>query len=183
MSSTEPKKYRNYYRCTCGEEWHDEWSCMCNDRCPACNLEIEPHDSEELCLECGAIVDEAKDGKCPQCGEPIKDFDELQNDLADGDGAGGKPVAKTITARFFPQAWQNDYAIDVDPEGETLFDVTAEILALGEEKALALKDNREQTDSLQNAMNAPEWIKEWKGPFYIEVSEAVHEYYGVEVAV
>jgi len=40
--------YRNDYRCECGEEWSDEWSCMCNDRCPGCNKEIEPHHSEEL---------------------------------------------------------------------------------------------------------------------------------------
>ena len=41
-------RYINHYRCPCGEEWHDRWSCMCNDRCPACNKEIEPHDSEDL---------------------------------------------------------------------------------------------------------------------------------------
>lgn len=31
-----------------GVEWTDQWSCMCNDRCPACNREIEPHHSDEL---------------------------------------------------------------------------------------------------------------------------------------
>lgn len=29
-------------------EWVDQWSCACNDRCPACNAEIEPYASEEL---------------------------------------------------------------------------------------------------------------------------------------
>lgn len=29
-----------------GVSWQDQWSCMCNDRCPACNAEIEPHHSE-----------------------------------------------------------------------------------------------------------------------------------------
>lgn len=51
---------------------------MCNDRCPACNAEIEPHDSEELWLECGAVVDGATDGACAAS---IKDFDELQDEL------------------------------------------------------------------------------------------------------
>jgi len=40
--------YRNRYRCPCGEEWEDEWECMCNDRCPRCNLEIEPFESHEI---------------------------------------------------------------------------------------------------------------------------------------
>jgi hypothetical protein len=39
--------FRNYYRCPYdGALWIAEWSCMCNDRCPICRAEIEPHDSE-----------------------------------------------------------------------------------------------------------------------------------------
>lgn len=41
--------FRNAYRCdACGEEWTDEWSCMCNDKCPGCNAEVEPFESEEI---------------------------------------------------------------------------------------------------------------------------------------
>lgn len=40
--------YRNFYRCPCGCEWDDEWDCMCNDRCPDCDAECEPFDSEEV---------------------------------------------------------------------------------------------------------------------------------------
>ena len=29
-------------------DWSNNWSCMCNDKCPVCNLEIEPYDSEEI---------------------------------------------------------------------------------------------------------------------------------------
>ncbi len=39
--------YRNWYKCpVCKTEWLDEWSCMCNDRCPKCNAEIEPYESK-----------------------------------------------------------------------------------------------------------------------------------------
>ncbi len=38
--------YCNHYR-HCGQEWTADWSCQCNDRCPVCNAEIEPHYSEE----------------------------------------------------------------------------------------------------------------------------------------
>lgn len=38
--------YRNEYHCEeCDESWTDCWSCMCNDKCPSCNAEIEPHNS------------------------------------------------------------------------------------------------------------------------------------------
>lgn len=41
-------RFRNFYRCPCGEEWQDEWSSACDDRCPACDSEIEPHKSEDI---------------------------------------------------------------------------------------------------------------------------------------
>ena len=92
----EPRKFRNHYRCpNDGSKWVDTWSCMCNDRCPACNAEIEPYASEELCLKCGAVVDDAEDGKCPDCGEPIQDFDELQAEIPAEPSALGKYVSST----------------------------------------------------------------------------------------
>ncbi len=42
-------RYLNRYKCErCSEEWEDQWDCMCNDRCPVCNAEIEPFESEDL---------------------------------------------------------------------------------------------------------------------------------------
>lgn len=41
--------FRNYYYCRDDDtQWDDEWDCMCNDRCPTCNKEIEPYHSEDL---------------------------------------------------------------------------------------------------------------------------------------
>lgn len=41
--------FLNFYRCpNDGTQWEDEWSCMCNDRCPVCNKEIEPYLSEDI---------------------------------------------------------------------------------------------------------------------------------------
>jgi hypothetical protein len=38
-----------YYECSeCGAKWTDEWSCSCNDRCPNCRAETEPHDDVDL---------------------------------------------------------------------------------------------------------------------------------------
>lgn len=42
------KLFRNQYRCDrCAHDWEDEWDCACNDRCPLCNVETEPHTSDE----------------------------------------------------------------------------------------------------------------------------------------
>lgn len=47
-SDDSPVKYRNFYRCSCTHEWEDTWDSMCNDRCPVCNKEIEPYQSNEI---------------------------------------------------------------------------------------------------------------------------------------
>ena len=42
-----PVWYLNHYRCpTCQLDWQDEWDCACNDKCPDCNKEIEPYESD-----------------------------------------------------------------------------------------------------------------------------------------
>lgn len=42
--------FNNYYECDrCGEEWADEWSCMCDDDCPHCGARhMSPSDSKNL---------------------------------------------------------------------------------------------------------------------------------------
>lgn len=41
--------YRNFYECSeCSTRWTDEWDCQCDDRCPICNAQIQPHDSVEI---------------------------------------------------------------------------------------------------------------------------------------
>lgn len=52
-------QYLNHYGCSeCGHHWTDEWSCMCDDRCPDCNTPISPYFSKELEEEVEAETDE-----------------------------------------------------------------------------------------------------------------------------
>jgi len=46
-------RFVNYYKCSCGKEWKDLSPTMCNDRCPSCGFEIEPHHSIDLPKEPG----------------------------------------------------------------------------------------------------------------------------------
>jgi transcription initiation factor IIE alpha subunit len=42
----------NRYKCpNDGAKWTDTWDCACNDRCPVCNAEIEPYDSDEIPID------------------------------------------------------------------------------------------------------------------------------------
>ncbi len=38
--------FRKHHTCLCGTDWWDEWDCLCNDRCPTCDAEIEPDEHE-----------------------------------------------------------------------------------------------------------------------------------------
>lgn len=84
---------------------------------------------------------------------------------------------RRIKATFIPQAWVNDYAIEVDAEGDTVFDVTYLILAMGKEKALLIKDGRDSSDDLLRAETTPAWIREWEGPFRVEVENEIKAYF------
>jgi hypothetical protein len=67
--------FRKSYACPCGEEWTDEWSCLCNDKCPSCNKEIEPDDdSEDL-----TVIVDGQDGawqvlQSPETAEDSPDY-------------------------------------------------------------------------------------------------------------
>jgi len=88
----------------------------------------------------------------------------------------GLTAKPTCMAEFHPQAWQGDYAIDVDP-GMSEFDVTDQIEAMGREKALALEDCEYSSDDLRAGRNVEAWIRDWDGPFYVRVEDAVRGYF------
>jgi hypothetical protein len=79
-------------------------------------------------------------------------------------------------ARFHPQAWQNDWAVDVDPKGEVLYDVGFEILLMDREQARAIRDNKDESDDLMTAVHAPEWIRTWDNAFRIEVANEIESF-------
>jgi hypothetical protein len=40
--------FRKHHSCPCGTDWWEEWDCLCNDRCPTCDAEIEPDVHETI---------------------------------------------------------------------------------------------------------------------------------------
>ena len=57
------------------------------------------------------------------------------------------------------------------------FDVTEEVLAAGKEAALQWDDDDLDTEHLQFAKMAPQWVRDWQGPFWIEVKESIRNYF------
>ena len=95
--------------------------------------------------------------------------------------AGVPEFPPTYSATFKPQAWVRDNAIDVDPEGETEWDCTSYVAELGKEWLARTMEHgdepdegRDYDDLLRSDPNAPEWVREWSGPFetYLRREEA-----------
>lgn len=79
--------------------------------------------------------------------------------------AGDAEKPSTTRARFRPEAWVNDYAVEVDPGGEQEWQVSA---ALADDTRLALA-SRGDLDFLRDDPSAPRWVREWSGPFTVEI--------------
>ena len=80
-------------------------------------------------------------------------------------------MSKRIDAVFVPEAWTNDYAVEID--GRRTEDVTKKILAMNLGDLHILEDNDDTSDGLVGTMDHT-------GPFRIEVTDSICEYFGVE---
>jgi len=75
-------------------------------------------------------------------------------------------------AKFVPQAWINDYAVDVD-DGAVEFDCTDQIVQMGKEAALQIRDDQYESDDLIPS----EILDRHSGPFRVEVQAAIQAYF------
>lgn len=72
-------------------------------------------------------------------------------------------------ARFVPQAWINNHAVDVDAQGATEWQLSDEDAEIAIPEACHVCSD---LDYLQDHENAPAWVRNWHGPFYIELIDA-----------
>ena len=81
-------------------------------------------------------------------------------------------VLPRFIAVFRPQAWANDYAVDVEPEGPARWEVTGHLRSLNaEERAKVLAGHDYESDALRELPGAPQWVQDWTGPFEVDVFE------------
>ena len=94
---------------------------------------------------------------------------EGQPEVASADASSS--VGKRIMARFVPEAWINDCAVEVD--GSLEFDVTDQVLAMSESERAALRDDSHESDKL-----VPDGILcHYNGPFHVEIEQAIEDYF------
>jgi hypothetical protein len=80
-------------------------------------------------------------------------------------------------ATFIPQmvnSWLGGDIYPADPKGETEWDVTEYVRANyspGDIEEMVNSGRDEMTDSLREDPNAPEWVREWDGPFEVDLEE------------
>jgi len=100
----------------------------------------------------GEILFEDSDTFQKECAEHGVDLSEVGEDVH---------LARdcTFTARFTAEADFRKHIIQVDPQGETEWQVHAHELDPGADYLDYLKDSR----------NAPRWVKDWVGPFTIKL--------------
>ena len=93
-----------------------------------------------------------------------------QRDRALADHPGYIPFV--LMADFTPEVWQNDYAVPVDAEGETQFDVTDFVLRhMPQLRRSKFEDVFEYGDTLRHADTAPTWVKDYSGPFTCSIAD------------
>jgi hypothetical protein len=80
------------------------------------------------------------------------------------------PLGEGYVARFVPQAWINDNAIEVDPRGETHWTPAILSDAVREDADEAAGSwVMDVDDTLKLDAAAPAWVREWDGPFSLWV--------------
>ncbi len=76
-----------------------------------------------------------------------------------------------ITLKFKPQAWVKDYAIEVDPEGPDTWEVSDEEIIQKFPSRTDWETDHYERDDMRYHDNAPKWIREWSGPFEVELND------------
>jgi len=61
--------FRKHHTCPCRADWWDEWDCLCNDRCPTCDAEIEPDEHEAIQGDKSAFMQSHDAVLCTVCFE------------------------------------------------------------------------------------------------------------------
>lgn len=80
-------------------------------------------------------------------------------------------LGETVTLRFRPQAWVNDYAVGVDPETPDTWQVPKSMLLERFSSEQDWLDRDNDRDDMRHEGTAPKWVRDWSGPFEVDLAD------------
>ncbi|MHA3790543.1 hypothetical protein [Sphingomonas sp. YL-JM2C] len=80
------------------------------------------------------------------------------------------PAIATVTLRFCPQAWIRDHAVAVDCEHPDSWTVPLPGFLDQFPTPEEWHENHDLRDGMRAARSAPRWIRDWSGPFEVELA-------------
>jgi hypothetical protein len=89
-------------------------------------------------------------------------------------------AGKRVKAVFVPLELIGVDCVAPSAQNPVQFDITHVVMAMGREQALLLQDGDEAVNALRECATAPEWVKQWAGPFELCVSDSVASYFSEE---
>ena len=99
-----------------------------------------------------------------------RSYDDLAPDVCIDPLATDQDVPpRAARLRFRPQAWIRDYAVDVDPEQPDTWEVPASLLIDRFPTEGSWHDRDNDRDDMRFEGDAPKWMRDWTGPFEVEL--------------
>ncbi|PJG47228.1 hypothetical protein CAF53_02460 [Sphingobium sp. LB126] len=79
--------------------------------------------------------------------------------------------ARTVTLEFLPQSWVNDYAVALDIDHPNRWTIPLSLLLERFPTEQDWRDHDEDRDQMRYEGASPTWIRDWSGPFEIDVAD------------
>lgn len=96
-------------------------------------------------------------------------YEDLGGAPDDYEETDDRAAPQTVVLRFMPQAWIRDDAVAVDPEHPDTWDVPLSLLLERFPTVQDWNDEASERDDMRLEGNAPAWVRNWSGPFEIEL--------------
>ncbi len=129
---------------------------------------IEADYAEEVV---GYLVDEADDPEYERSRNYGPDHQPQDTDHRYRPAPAVSSEGRSITLNFLPQAWWNDHAIEVDPSGPTDWTIPLSVILQRFPSEVDWHAKAEDRDDLRHEGDAPQWIRDWSGPFEVRLDE------------
>lgn len=84
-----------------------------------------------------------------------------------------------IIATFIPKVLKDGIYSNADV-ALALIDVTEELTFLGKTTSMDIQDDSFESNVLRECKGAPDWVKQWSGPFSVNVAQSVEDFYSYQ---